>query len=72
MLSKLYVMHAPYVERYNRTIKNIIFAFMDRNKTERFTDNFEDLIRIYNTRYHRMIKMTPIEAEKRKIMEKSE
>ena len=58
-------MHAPYVERYNRTIKNIIFAFMDGNKTERFIDNLEDLIKIYNTRYHRMIKMTPTEAEKR-------
>ena len=38
---------------------------MDGNKTERFIDNLGSLIRIYNTRYHRIISMTPTEAEKR-------
>ena len=57
--------HAPYVERYNRSIKNKIYAFMDGNNTERFIDVLPDIINTYNNTMHRMIGMTPIEAEKK-------
>ena len=55
--------HAPYVERFNRTIKNIIYAYMDGNKTERFIDSLSNIIATYNVRYHRMIGMSPTQAE---------
>ena len=64
--------HAPYVERYNRSIKNKIYAFMDGNNTERFIDVLPDIINTYNNTIHRMIGLTPKEAEKKKITAKLE
>jgi Integrase core domain/Chromo (CHRromatin Organisation MOdifier) domain len=55
--------HAAYVERFNRTIQNLIFKFMTENNTNRYVDHLEDILHTYNSRFHRMINMSPIEAE---------
>ena len=55
--------HAPFVERFNRTLKNLMFRYMTWRETDRFIDVLPALVRTYNTRKHRMIGMTPVEAE---------
>lgn len=56
-------LHAAYVERFNRTIQNLIFRFMTENSTNRYIDHLDRILETYNSRYHRMIGMSPIEAE---------
>ena len=54
--------HASFVERYNRTIKNKIYAYMDGVKTQRYIDVLQNIIDSYNNSVHRMIGMTPQNA----------
>ena len=56
--------HAPFVERFNRTLKNIMFRYMTHFDTEKYIDVLSLLVYGYNYRKHRMIGMTPAEAEK--------
>ena len=55
--------HASFVERYNRTIKNKIYAYMDGVKTQRYIDVLQNIVDSYNNSVHRMIGMTPQNAE---------
>lgn len=55
--------HAAYVERFNRSIQNIIYKYMTEYSTNRYIDRLDDLLHSYNSRPHRMIGMSPIEAE---------
>jgi len=55
--------HAAYVERFNRTIQVIIRKFCTQNNTKRYLDNLQDLVKTYNFRKHRMIGVSPYEAE---------
>ena len=54
---------APHVERFNRTLQNLLYRFMEEKETERYIDNLQSLLKLYNNRYHRTIKMSPKEAE---------
>jgi Integrase core domain/Chromo (CHRromatin Organisation MOdifier) domain len=56
--------HAAFIERFNRTLQMIIYKYMTENETNRYVDVLQDLVRSYNHRRHRMINMTPYEAEK--------
>lgn len=56
--------HAYHVERFNRTIKTIIRRYMEERQTNTYINKLEELLRLYNTRYHRIIKMSPQKAEK--------
>jgi len=56
--------HAAFVERFNRTLQMIIYKYMTENETNRYVDVLQDLVKSYNNRKHRMINMTPNEAEK--------
>jgi len=56
--------HAAFVERFNRTLQNIIYKYMTENETNRFIDMLPELVKTYNTRYHRIIKMSPEDAER--------
>lgn len=47
------------VERYNRTIRDIITDYMINYKTNKYVDVLDDLVYNYNTRYHSSIKMSP-------------
>ena len=54
------------VERWNRTIKNKMWKkFTEQGSTE-YLDLLPDILNEYNNHYHRSIKMTPIEASKKK------
>ena len=55
--------HASFVERFNRTIKNRIYSYMDGARTERFIDVLQDIISSYNNTVHRMISLKPADAE---------
>jgi len=55
--------HAPHVERLNRTIQNKLFRYMTENETEKWIDVLDDVVFAYNNRYHRIIKMSPNNAE---------
>ena len=54
---------APYVERVQRTIQNIIYKYMTENNTSTFIDKLQELLLSYNNRLHSSIKMTPNAAE---------
>lgn len=56
--------HAPHVERLNRTLQNKLFRYMTENETQKWKGKLSDIVYGYNNRYHRMIKMTPNEADK--------
>ena len=56
-------MHAPFVERFNRTLKNLMFKYMTHENTDRYIDALPFLVHTYNNHKHRMIGMTPAEAE---------
>ena len=58
--------HAPYVERFNRTIQNIIYKFVTETKNEHFIPHLDAILKTYNGRVHSSIKMTPDAAELKK------
>ena len=55
--------HASFVERFNLTLKRLIYSYMTENETNRYVDALPLLMQTYNNRKHRMIGMTPTEAE---------
>jgi len=55
--------HAAYIERFFRTYQGIIHKFLSQFETKRYIDNINDFTNSYNNRYHRMIGMSPEEAE---------
>ncbi len=56
--------HAAYVERFNRTLQNLVMKFCTEFETHRYIDYLQDIVKSYNLRRHRMIGMSPFEAEK--------
>jgi Integrase core domain/Chromo (CHRromatin Organisation MOdifier) domain len=55
--------HAAFIERFNRTLQTIIYKYLTENETNRFIDKLQDLVSSYNKRKHRMIEMSPNDAE---------
>lgn len=64
--------HGAFIERFNRTLQDIIYKFMSEYETYRFIDitingNFIKLmplfLKTYNNRRHRMTGFTPYQAE---------
>lgn len=62
--------HAAFVERFNRTFQTILHKFLSQFETNRYIDNLQDFVDSYNERTHRMIDMSPQEAENEKNHEK--
>jgi transposase InsO family protein len=50
------------VERFNRTLKGIMFKYFTANNTYRYIDVIQEMVDLYNNTKHRSIKMTPVEA----------
>src|SRR5436190_3690312 len=56
---------ASIVERFNRTIKTIIFKQFSLRGTHKWDDILQDIVRGYNTSFHRTIGMKPSEVNKK-------
>ena len=54
------------VERWNRTMKNSMWKLFTENNNTVYYDKLDDLVKSYNNTKHSSIKMTPIEASKKK------
>ena len=52
-----------HVERVNRTLQSILYQFLEEHETKRYIDRLQDIVKTYNSRPHRIIKMSPIEAD---------
>ena len=50
------------VERFNRTLKSMIWKYFTANNTRRYVDVLGELVNRYNNTKHSSIKMTPVEA----------
>jgi len=50
------------VERFNRTLGEMIQKHLTASNTSRYIDILQKLIEEYNTRYHSSIKMSPFQA----------
>lgn len=55
--------HSPHVERLNRTIQGKIFRYMTENESKKWAHILKDVVLAYNNRRHRIIKMSPSQAE---------
>ena len=65
--------HAAYIERFNRTLQGIVYKYMTENETNRYISKIDDdgqvielmplFLQSYNNRKHRMIGVTPYQAE---------
>ena len=50
------------VERWNRTMKNIMWKYFTANSTQKYIDVLPGIVERYNSKYHRSIKLTPSDA----------
>jgi hypothetical protein len=56
---------AAIVERFNRSIQDLVYRYMTENETRRYIDVLQDLLTTYNNRGHRTLQyLTPEQAEK--------
>ena len=56
------VRKAAIVERFNRTLKTIMWKYFDSKKTHRWMDVLDSLVKNYNTTKHRSIAMKPADV----------
>ena len=50
------------VERWNTTMKNIMWKYFTANSTQKYIDVLPSMVDKYNSTYHRSIKLTPPDA----------
>ena len=50
------------VERWNRTMKNIMWKYFTANSTQMYIDVLSSMVERYNNTYHRSIKLIPSDA----------
>ena len=55
---------AVVIERFNRTLKNIMWKYFTANNTRFYHDALYQMVNNYNHKVHSTIKMTPKEASK--------
>lgn len=53
---------ASIVERFNRTLKELMWKEFSYNGTYKWVDMYQELVNFYNKKIHRTIKMAPIEV----------
>ena len=51
--------HGSFIERFNQSIKNRIYRWMDANKTEKYLNSLEILLEGYNNANHSSIGFSP-------------
>ena len=52
------------VERFNRTLKTLIYRSFEARNTLKWVDALQPLLNVYNGRYHRSIRMAPNDVSK--------
>lgn len=57
------------IERFNRTLKEIMWKKFTAENTRNWVDMLDSLLAHYNNRFHSTIKMTPMEASHKKNVE---
>jgi transposase InsO family protein len=55
--------HAPMVERFNRTLKEMISKYLQVSKSKTITRILPRIVKNYNNSYHSSIKMAPNEVD---------
>ena len=55
---------AVVFERFNRTLKNIMWKYFTANNTRFYLDALDQMVNNYNDKVHSTIKKTPKEANK--------
>ena len=50
------------VERWNRTMTNIMWKYFTANNKQKYIDVLQSMVEKYNNTYHRSIKLTPSDA----------
>ena len=53
---------AAVIERFNRTLKNVMWRYLTHTNGGRYIDVLSHLVSSYSNTYHRSIKMTPSEV----------
>ena len=53
---------SSFVERWNRTMKNIMWNYFTANNTQKYIDVLPNIVEKYNNTYHQSIKLTPSDA----------
>jgi transposase InsO family protein len=53
---------ASVVERFNRTLKGVMWRYLSHTSSGRYIDVLQQLVTSYNNTYHRSIKMAPSEV----------
>ena len=56
--------HAPFVERVQATLQNLIYKHITKTLNFKYMDKLQDIIKTYNNRKHRIIKISPNEGDK--------
>lgn len=56
--------HAPFIERFNQTLKNMLHRYMTNEGYDRWRSVLPEIIDNYNNSYHSTIKMSPNDAKK--------
>lgn len=56
--------HSSIVERFHRTLKDMINKYFTEHQTHRYIDNLQTFINTYNNKKHSTLKMSPNEASK--------
>ena len=51
--------HGAYIERFNQTIKNRIYKWMDANKTEMYINHLDSILEGYNNARHNTTSLSP-------------
>lgn len=63
------IRHAPVVERFNRTIKNMLSKYLQITRSKTISKVLPILIDNYNNSYHKTIRMTPNEVNDSNVHE---
>jgi len=58
------------IERFNRTLKEMMWKRFTAENTRNWIDMLEDLLKKYNNKFHNTIGMTPAKASKEEMAEK--
>lgn len=55
--------HAPHIERANLSLQRILHRHLEERGTGEYLSKLPDLVDVFNSRYHRIIGMSPEQAE---------